>query len=315
MSTPPTPLRRALADYLSLRRALGYKLHNTGRLLDQFVDYLEERGVDTITTEDALTWATLPAEASPHWRSIRLSAVRGFATHLRSSYPSVQVPPAGMLRAGPCRATPYLYSETDITALVHAAAALTPRLRAATYQNLISLLAISGIRIGEAIALDDDDFDLDHGVLVIRDTKFDKTRLVPLHPTATAALTRYRHLRDKLHPLPAASPALFISTAGTRLFHSNIGLTFARLAAQAGLTARSTSCRPRIHDLRHSFAVASLLDWHTNGADVAAMLPKLSAYLGHTDPKNTYWYLTASPELMALAGQRLDTHLAERSRP
>jgi integrase/recombinase XerD len=314
MSATGTPLRRALVDYLSLRRAMGYKLHAAGRLLGQFVDYLEERGADTITTEDALAWAMLPAEASPHWLAIRLGAVRGFAAHLHSSDPRVEVPPAGMLRAGSCRATPYLYSQADITGLVHAAAALTPRLRAATYQSLITLLAISGVRIGEAIALDDDDLDADHGALVIRDTKFGKTRLVPLHPTATAALTRYRRLRDTLRPGRAASPALFLSSAGTRLFHSNIGWTFTRLAAQAGLTARSAACRPRIHDLRHSFAVATLLDWHTNGVDVAAMLPKLSAYLGHADPKNTYWYLTASPELMALAGQRLDTHLAAGGR-
>jgi len=165
-----------------------------------------------------------------------------------------------------------------------------------------------GIRIGEAIALDRGDLDAGSGLLVVRDAKFGKARLVPLHPSTTGALTRYAALRDEHHPRPA-SPALLLSTAGTRLLHSNVGLTFTRLASQAGLTRRPASCRPRIHDIRHSFAVATVLGWHAAGADVAAMMPRLSTYLGHTDPKHTFWYLSAAPELMALAGQRLDAHL------
>jgi integrase/recombinase XerD len=301
-------LRPALADYLSLRRALGFQLANAGRLLDQFVGYLDEHGMDTVTTEQALAWATLPAGASVTWRAIRLSVVRGFAAYLHSLDPSVEVPPAGVIRCGPCRATPYLYSEAEIRALIQAAAALGPRLRAATYQSLLSLLAISGIRIGEAITLDDEDLDVTQGLLVVRHAKFSKHRLVPLHPSAVRALARYRDLRRQLLPRPA-SPALFVSTAGTRLLHSNISLTFARLLDQVGLTRRSSSCRPRIHDLRHSFAVASLLDWYRNGADIPAMMPRLSTYLGHSDPRHTFWYLSAAPELMALAGQRLQAHL------
>ena len=201
---------------------------------------------------------------------------------------------------------------TEISAVIAAAGALRPRFRAATYQALISLLAASGIRIGEALALDSNDLDADDGVLIVRDSKFGKTRLVPLHPSATAALTRYSALRDGHHPRPAA-PALFLSTAGTRLLHSNVGLTFNQLTAQAGLTRRSASCRPRIHDVRHSFAVATVLGWYRDGADVAAMMPRLSTYLGHTDPKHTYWYLSAAPELMALAGDRLHAHLQGES--
>jgi integrase/recombinase XerD len=310
---PASTLRGALADYLSLRRALGFQLANAGRLLGQFVSYLEQHDINSVTSEHALAWATLPTAASAHWWAIRMSAVRGFAAYLHSLDPSVQIPPAGLIGgAGPCRATPYLYSDAEIRALLQAAAALRPRLRAATYQGLISLLAISGIRIGEAIALDDVDLDLDRELLVVRNTKFNKHRLVPLHPSATRALTGYRHLRQHAHPRPA-SPALFLSGAGTRLWHSNINLIFTRLLDQVGLTRRSAACRPRIHDLRHSFAVASLLRWYRDGADIPALMPRLSTYLGHSDPQHTFWYLSAAPELMALASERLQAHLAGAS--
>jgi integrase/recombinase XerD len=312
MTTVSPPLREALEDYLALRRALGFKLAAPARLLGQFTSWLEARGTATITVSDALEWATLPAGASPAWQSIRLAAVRGFAAYLHGTDPSVQVPPAGLIRRGNDRATPYLYSDAEISAIIGAAGTLQPRFRAATYQTLISLLAVSGIRIGEALALDHSDLDAGEGVLTVRDSKFGNSRLVPLHPGATAALTRYAALRDEHHPRPA-TPALFLSTAGTRLLHSNVGLTFTKLAGQAGLTRRSSSCRPRIHDVRHSFAVATVLSWYRDGADVAAMMPRLSTYLGHTDPKHTYWYLSAAPELMALAGDKLHAHLQGES--
>ena len=306
------PLRQHLDDYLSLRRALGFHLDNAGRLLGQFVGYLDRRGTDTITIEDTLRWAMLPAHASRHWWAIRVSVVRGFAAYLHSVDPRVQIPPTGLIRCGTCRATPYLYSDAEIGSLMQAAAQLQPRLRAATYQTLIGLLAVTGLRIGEAIAADEQDLELEHGVLLVRHAKFDKQRLVPLHPSTVRALQGYRQLRHQLLPR-AGSPALFVSTAGTQLLHSNISLTFAQLAARAGLTRRSAACRPRIHDLRHSFAVSVVLNWYATGADVPAMMPRLSTYLGHTDPKHTYWYLSAAPELMGLAGQRLDASLGGRS--
>jgi len=308
MTTSRSSLRGALGDYLSLRRALGFQLASAGRLLEQFAGYLEAHGMDTVTTEHALAWAAQPAGASAHWQAIRLSVVRGFAAYLHGLDPSAEVIPAGLFRPGVCRATPYLYSQAEIGALIEAAAALRPRLRAATYQSLISLLAISGLRIGEAIGLDDEDFDAGRELLVVRHAKFGKHRLVPLHPSAVRALASYAELRRQAHPRPA-SRALFISTAGTRLLHSNIGLTFAGLAERIGLTRRSASCRPRIHDLRHSFAVATVLGWYRDDADIPALMPRLSTYLGHTDPQHTFWYLSAAPELMALAGQRLEAHL------
>jgi integrase/recombinase XerD len=306
------PLRAALGDYLSLRRALGFKLATAGRVLGQFIDYLDGQHATTVTVEDALAWATLPAGGSTTWHAIRLSMVRGFTVYLHSLDAAVPVPPADLLRHGPDRATPYLYSNTEIRALITAAGGLQPGFRAATYQTLIGLLAVSGIRISEAIALDTDDLDTTSGQLLLRQTKFGKDRLVPLHPSTTETLAGYRNRRGQEHPRPRC-PALLISTAGTRLHHSNVSLVFARLTGQAGIVRRSATCRPRIHDLRHGFAVATLLDWYRTGADVPAMMPRLATYMGHSDPKHTFWYLSAAPELMALAGQRLDAHLAGRS--
>jgi integrase/recombinase XerD len=302
----------ALGDYLALRRALGFKLANASRLLGQFVDYLNKHGVGMPTTEDALAWANLPASASGNWRAIRLSVVRGFARYLHNLNATVEVPPADLIRHGPDRATPYLYSVAEIGRLMAAAGELRHGFRAATYQTLIGLLATCGLRVSEAIALNTTDLDRDEELLVIRETKFAKSRLVPLHSSTMARLAAYITLRDQTHAHPLC-PALLVSGAGTRLHHSNVSLTFARLAQRVGIARRSAACRPRLHDLRHSFAVATVLDWYRVGADVPAMMPRLATYLGHTDPKHTFWYLTAAPELMALAGQRLDTYLAGRS--
>jgi integrase len=298
-------LRQALEDYLSIRRAMGFQLDRAEKLLGQFITYLEQREAATVTAEHALAWATLPADAAPRWWAHRLSMVRPFASYLRTLDASTEVPPPGLIPAGPRRATPYLYSDTEIDAIVTAAATLRGPLRAATVQAVIRLLAVSGMRVGEVIRLDRDDLDIRDGVLTVRHTKFGKTRLVPLHPSSVAALRGYLRIRDELLPAPA-NPALFVSTAGTRLRYNAVWGTFHRLVELAGLTARSGSCRPRIHDLRHGFAVRTLLDWYRDGVDVTAWLPRLSTYLGHTDPKHTYWYLSAAPELLQLAARRLD---------
>jgi integrase len=232
---------------------------------------------------------------------MRLSVVRGFARWLRFLDPATQVPPSGLLPPKPHRAVPYLYSSDDLTALINAAEGLRTPLRALTYQTLIGLLAVSGLRIGEAIRLDLGDFDARRGVLTVTGR---------LHPATTAALRNYLHHRGR-HP-QVSTKAVFVSTAGTRLLYVNVSVTFVKLAARAGLKARSAKCHPRIHDLRHSFTVNTLLDWYRDGGDVQARLPLLPAYLGHVDPKSTYWYLQAAPELPALAGQRLDDHLEGR---
>ena len=305
-----SPLRQALADYLAVRRALGYKLAYAEKLLGQFVSHLENAGAGTVTTAEAVAWAVLPG-GSPWWHAQRLSMVRGFAAHLHAADPAAEIPPPHLIPARTPRATPYLYSAAEVAALMAATFTLSSPLRAATYQTLIGLLAATGMRVGEAIRLDRTDFDSAVGVLTVRNSKFGKSRLVPLHPTTTTALAGYLRLRDQLHPGPS-DPAVFISPAGTRLDYSNVHATWRLLVRRAGLRPRSPNCRPRPHDLRHSFAVASLLDAYAAGQDGQARLALLATYLGHVNPAATYWYLSAAPELLALAGQRLDDHLGQR---
>jgi integrase len=303
-------LRHALDEYLALRRSLGYKLERAGRLLTDFVGYLETTEADTITTDAALSWATQPSDADPSWWAHRLSAVRGFAHHLHAIDPVHEVPPARLLPNRKVRATPYLYANTDIAALMAAARDLRSALRAATFETLVGLLAVTGVRIGEALRLDRGDVDLDEGILQIRDTKFGKSREVPLHTSTAEALTAYARRRDRLCPRPV-DPAFFVSTAGTRLLYCSVHTTWLKLVRRAGLEPRSASCRPRPHDLRHSFAVRTLLGWYQDGVDVEARMPALATYLGHVHPASSYWYLSSTPELLSLAAARLDTEGGE----
>lgn len=299
-------LRGHLEDYLALRRSLGFKLERPGQLLAGFAGYLEEAGAATVTTGHALAWATAPAAADPSWWRLRLTAVRPFARYLAPRVPGTEVPPRGLL-PGPVsrRAVPYLYSGAEVAALMTAAGAIRTPLRAATYQTLIGLLAATGMRAGEVIALDRDDLDPEQGLLTIRGSKFGKSRQLPLHPSALQALGSYAELRDSRRPRPATA-AFFVSVTGTRLIYNNVHRTFHQLTQAAGLRPRSAACRPRIHDLRHAFAVTILTGWYADGGDVTARLPLLSAWLGHASPAGTYWYLTGTPELLALAAGRLE---------
>jgi integrase/recombinase XerD len=293
-----------LSDYLTMRRALGFKLERSGALMAQFVGYLDSVGATVITVDAALAWATLPEGASPFWWSRRLAAVRLFAKHMVTIDPATQVPPTDLLPAAHPRATPFIYSPHDITALMHAAGQSTSvPLIAATYRTLIGLLAVTGMRVGEAIRLDRDDVDLHEAVLTVRQGKFGKSRELVLHPSTVMALRDYAALRDRTRPW---TRAWFISSSGSRLIYKNVHQRFHRLTRTAGLVPRSTTCRPRIHDLRHTFAVTTLLDWYRFGVDVQARLPLLSTWLGHVDPGDTYWYLTATPELMQVLSQRLE---------
>jgi integrase len=288
----------------------GYKLDRAGWLLSDFVGHLEATRVDTITLDAALSWAMRPSDADPSWWANRLSAVRVFARHLHALDPVHEVPPADLLPARTPRATPYPYATTDIAALMAAARGLRSALRAATFEALVGLLAVTGLRIGEALRLDRGDVDLDEGVLQICDTKFGKSREVPLHTSTVEALAAYARRRDRLCPR-SVDPAFFVSTAGTRLLYQNVHRTWLDLVRRAGLRPCSGSCRPRPHDLRHRFAVRTLLGWYRDGADVQARMPVLSTYLGHVDPAHTYWYLSAAPELLNLAAARLDTEWGE----
>jgi integrase len=302
-------LHRQLQDYLRLRRAMGFKLERHAKLLGQFVDYLAAHEAATVTVADALSWACSPSSADSRWWAGRLSVVRGFAVHLHALEPAHQVPPRGLLPRRCRRRVPYLYTDREVNALIQAAGVLSIPLRAATYQTLIRLLAVTGMRVGEAIRLDRDDFDDEIGLLTVRDSKFGKSRQLPLHPTTTTGLQRYLDLCRRLQSDTQTS-ALLLSTRGFRLRYERVWETFHRLVGQVGLTPRSAECAPRIHDLRHTFAVITLLGWYRDGADVPALLPRLSTYLGHADPKHTYWYLSAAPELLALAAGRLDAYQA-----
>lgn len=305
------PLRPALNDYLTLRRGLGYKLQRSEKLLAEFIAYVETAAADHITVEAAVAWATLPVGEVSWWAN-RLSVVRGFAMHLRTLDPATEIPPTGLFPTRSHRAVPYLYSDEAISALMAAAKILRSRLRVLTYQTLIPLVAVTGMRIGEAIRLNRNDLDFERGLLTVRLSKFGKSRELPLHVSTIEALRAYLRQRDELHPEPTA-PSLFISEAGTRLLYCNVNWTYLRLVRRAGLKPRSTACRPRLHDLRHSFAVHTVMDGYRTDGDVAVRLPLLSTYLGHVDPANTYWYLSAAPELLALAGQRLEQSLKEPS--
>ena len=296
-------LNQAVEDYLTTRRALGFKLERHSRLLPHLVGYLERAGAATVTTELALAWA-IQSEGHPDESAKRLSVARGFARYLQTLDSNAEVPAADLLARQQRRASPYLYSYADVVALMAATSTLRFPLRSATYRTLIGLLAVTGMRVGEAIGLVRDDLDWSHRRLIIREGKFGASRELPLHPSTIDALEMYARLRDQCWPQPR-SP-FFISMAGTRLIHENVHWTFRRLVRHVGLQPRSPSCRPRIHDLRRTFAVNTLIDWYRSGVDVAAWMPRLSTYLGHAAPAWTYWYLSATPELLSLAAARLD---------
>jgi len=286
-------LRRALTDYLKVRRSLGFKLKADGELLPGFLTHLEQATSPIITTSLAVEWATLPQDVHPAWWTSRLVAVRGFAKYLQTIDPRHHVPPLELLPHRRARAAPYIYEPAEIAALLAATTTLRNELRTETYRTFLALLA-----------LDDTDVDLRRGVLVIRRTKFGKTREVPLHRSTIQALGRYQRDRDRLLPRPS-SPSFFVSIVGTRLIYQNVHETFLRLVYAAGL-GECVPRRPKIHDLRHTFAVRTVLAWHRGGEDVEAKLPTLSTYLGHIGPSSTYWYLTAIPALLESATARLE---------
>jgi integrase len=296
-----------LADYLRVRRALGFKLERTEYELGQFVGWLDTRGLDTITVENALSWATRsPHATASHPKRLRM--IRGFATYLRSIGAPVEVPGSDLLPDRRRRAVPFLYTDVEIAALLGAANTLVPAHRAATMRTLIGLLAVTGMRRGEALALDREDFDPAAGVLIVRAGKFDKSRELPLHSTSVEAISEYLRRPDRPRPDPTQT-ALLVGDDGRRLSPNVANHVFHALTITAGIRPRSARCRPRQHDLRHTLAVRTLLDAYRSGKPVGPRIVALSTYLGHSDPSHTYWYLEAAPELMALAGERLEQYL------
>ena len=306
-----TVLEGHLAEYLRVRRQLGFKLTLDGYLLADFVAFLQTAGAERITNDLSVLWARRPG-ASPRYHMERLSMVRGFARYLATIDPANEIPPVDLLHARENRNAPYLYSEREIGELIAAADALTPALRGATYRTVIGVMATSGLRIGETLALDHGDVDLELGVLHIRDGKGRRHRDVPVHQTTTQALRDYARLRDRVCPR-TEKPAFFVSTIGVRITTRRFHKTFRKLIAQVDPQPGRERAHRRPHDLRHTFAVGTLLGWHHAGVDIDRTMPLLSTYLGHSNPASSYWYLQASPELMALVARRLDNALGVRS--
>jgi integrase/recombinase XerD len=300
-------LRKAVENYLTMRRSLGFKLRDMGYNLRHFVSFMEQQGASIITTELALRWAQQPQDVQPAQWAVRLSFVRSFARHWSATDPRTEIPPMGLLPHRPKRATPYIYSHEEIQQILKAARNLPPStgLRPWTYYTLLGLMAVTGMRISEVLRLDHADVDLKQGLLTIRLTKFSKSRLIPLHPSTVKKLKLYLHRRDQLYPRPLTN-RFFLSNQGTPLTDCTVRWTFIRLSRQIGLRKVGDSFGPRLHDLRHRFAVTTLLHWYRTGVDVEQRLPVLSTYLGHAHVTDTYYYLSAIPELLALTKDRLE---------
>ncbi len=304
-----TSLEDRLAGYLAVRRALGYRLARPEKLLGQFIAWMNQRDETTITTASALEWATLPPATDSNWHAYRLSAVRCFAAHVHALDPNHELVPQDLLPQRPHRAVPFLYTNTEVRALMDASSVVPTPHRAATMRTLIGLLTVTGMRVGEAIRLDQIDVDHRRGVLTVLESKFGKSRQLAVHDTTIAALHAYLARGDR--PVPAEpTDAVFTSATGTRLTYCNVHLAFKRIVKHAGLQARSSVCRPRPHDLRHTFAVDTLLDAYRDdvgdGEHIQTRVALLCTYLGHVNPGSTYWYLQAAPELLALAAEHLE---------
>ena len=304
---------KAVEDYVEMRRSLGFKLVDVKIGLIDFASFLEQRGATHITIALAMEWAQQDRTARPAEWARRLSFIRGFARHWSAHDSQTEVPPSGLLPHRPGRARPYLYSEEEVQQLLEAALQLPSAhgLRGPTYHCLLGLLAVSGLRISEARNLQTDDVDLDQGILTIRGAKFGKSRLVPIHPSTCTILSDYASRRDRF--LARRPEIFFVSGRGTRLDGADVRRTFYYLSRQIGLRGAADSHGPRLHDFRHRFAVETLIQWYRSGQDVERRLPILSTYLGHVHVSDTYWYLTACPELMGLAVKRFEDYWEKQS--
>jgi integrase len=308
----PTPMVQLAEEYLDYRRRLGYQLRIEGQMLLGFARYADRVGhTGPLTTELAVRWARLPAGASPLYQARRLEVVRCFARHRAIFDPATEVPPERLLGSAHHRTDPYIYSEAEFAALLAAAGRLASPtgLRPRTYATLIGLLICTGLRISEALKMSRGDVDWGHGWLMIRESKFHKSRLVPLHPTVVPALRKYSRDRDLLHPI-ARTESFFVSDRGSALSYSTVRQTFRKLCAHLPGPRRPDGRAPRIHDIRHTFACRRLLHWYADGVDLDHAVVALSTYLGHAKVSDTYWYLTGIPELLDLAAGRFERFIS-----
>ncbi len=300
-------LHRAVDDYLALRRELGFKLPYYAPYLHGFVSFLEKNGASHITNKLAVEYATQRDDENPDAWARRLIAIRGFARYQIGADPRTEIPPVGLLRFRHQRAKPYLYSEEEICRLLNAA--LKRRafdaLKSHACSCLFGLLAVSGLRVGEAVNLRPQDVDLSQGILTIHGAKFGKSRLVPLHPSTCAALRKYAKRRDKIRASGSA-PYFFVTGNGARLWKPDLRNIFYKLSCQIGIREPGARHGPRLHDFRHRFAIETLLRWYRTGEEIDRRMPVLSTYLGHGSPVHTYWYLSNTPELIAAASKLME---------
>jgi integrase len=296
-----------LSEYLTLRRQLGFKLTQAEFLLKSFVRFAEERNATFITTKLALRWATSPTRIKQVHRASRLGHVRRFASYVSAIDPRTEVPPQKLIPAVFRRQEPYRYTDQNVADLIRLCGQIDPltEIKGVTLSTLIGLLAVTGMRVGEAMALEEKDVDLAQALLTVRHTKGNRPRLVPLHPSTVEALCRYAEKRDELIHRKTETH-FFLWDGGRRLQHANVNRWFVMVLCQAGLRKPGGRRGPRMHDLRSYFAIKTLLNWYRTDFDVEAHLPELSTFLGHSGIQGTYWYLSAVPELLKLATQRLE---------
>jgi integrase/recombinase XerD len=306
------PLRRSMHEYLAMRRRLGFKLHEAGLRLEDFVSFMEQRRARRITSSLALTWAQKSRSAQPVIRAQRLGVVRDFARYLRAFDPRTEIPPAELLPHRYRRRAPYIYTNEEIQRILDAALKLPPTsgLRRWTYFTLIGLLSVTGMRPGEAVNLELQDVDLKNCVLTVRRGKFDKSRWIAIHPSTRDALARYLRRRERCLA-GRREPHVFITTCGTRLRESYAVHTFRALTRRIGLCGPSNKRNPRLIDFRHLFAVMTLVRLYRSGEDPQRWLSTLSTFLGHHWTRETYWYVEQHPELLRQAMRRLEQRWKE----
>lgn len=309
-------LQDALTEYLATRRALGTQLRWPGSALRDFVHFLRAEGAEFVTTELAIRWALKPLGVQRATHAGRLAIVRAFAIWLQATDVRTEVPPQGLLPRRYRRPAPHIYTVQEIADLMTATSQLrsSSGLRAATFRTLIGLLASTGLRPGEGLKLNGEDVNLLGGILTVRESKFGKSRLVPIENSVRAAMTDYCTFRDAVRPR-RESPAFLVTERGERLSGSTARRTFATLCKAVGLRSsghpRRSGRGPRLQDLRHSFTTHRLIAWYRAGLDVDRLMPRLATYLGHISTVQTYWYIQAVPELLDLATRRQEARPQE----
>lgn len=300
-----TELTDYLQAYLRTKRALGFKLKADEGNLRNFVAFMDAQNAAVLTGKLAIKWAG--SSASPATWAVRLSAVRTFARYISDFEPRTEIPPTGVFPQHH-RPQPHIYTAKEIELLLSEIKRWRSRngFGQWTFHCCIGLLAVTGMRLGEVIRLKRSDVDLDTGVISIKESKFGKSRLVPVHDTTVAALQEYCERRDA-DPARQLNDRFFVGERGKGLYKQRVELVFITALRRTGLRGPAGERGPRIHDLRHTYAVNTLLRWYETGDDIDRMLPVLSTYLGHTHTRDTYWYLSACPELMRHAADRLES--------